>query len=98
MLTRTVDRSREERKETIVSACDLFGVSRQVYYRSKESVKRGQAIARQVVDMVQEVRYEMPRLGTRKLYYLLKPRLKEISIGRDRLFSILGRTDEICSL
>jgi len=67
----------------------LFGVSRQVYYRSKESVKRGQAIARQVVYMVQEVRYEMPRLGTRKLYYLLKPRLKEISIGRDRLFSIL---------
>ena len=31
----------------------------------------------------------MPRLGTRKLYYLLKDRLKEISVGRDRLFSIL---------
>jgi len=89
MLTRTVDFSRQEGKETIVSACDLFGVSRQVYYRSIQSVKRKQTTAMQVVAMVQEIRREMPRLGTRKLYYLLRDRLNEIGIGRDRLFSIL---------
>ncbi|MBL7969999.1 MAG: IS3 family transposase [Prolixibacteraceae bacterium] len=89
MLTRTVELSRKEGKETIVSACDMFGVSRQVYYRSKQSVKRRQAIASQVVIMVQQLRREMPRLGTRKLYYLLRDRLGELSIGRDRLFSIL---------
>lgn len=89
MLTRTVDHSRQEGKETIVSACDLFGVSRQVYYRSIQSVKRGQAKALQVVVMVQEIRQEMPRIGTRKLYYLLRERLREIGVGRDQLFSIL---------
>ena len=89
MLTRTVDHSRQEGKETIVSACDLFGVSRQVYYRSIQSVKRGQERAREAVFLVQEVRQQMPRLGTRKLHYLLRNRLTDIGVGRDRLFSIL---------
>ena len=31
----------------------------------------------------------MPRLGTRKLYYLLKDSLKNIKVGRDKLFRIL---------
>jgi putative transposase len=37
------------------------------------------------------IRREMPRLGTRKLYYLLKEnfRKEDISIGRDRLFDLL---------
>jgi transposase InsO family protein len=43
----------------------------------------------QVVGMVHEIRRDMPRLGTRKLYYLLRDRLNEIGVGRDRLFSIL---------
>jgi len=89
MLTRTVALSRQEGKETIVSACDLFGVSRQVYYRSIQSVKRKQSVAMQVVAMVYEIRCEMPRLGTRKLYYLLRDRLNAIGVGRDKLFSIL---------
>lgn len=31
----------------------------------------------------------MPRLGTRKLYYLLRPKLECLKIGRDKLFEIL---------
>lgn len=31
----------------------------------------------------------MPRIGTRKLYFMLKPELKKHNIGRDRLFDIL---------
>ena len=40
-----------------------------------------------------EIRREMPRLGTRKLYYLLKERFKNqgIKIGRDALFDYLKR-------
>ena len=45
--------------------------------------------ASQVVTMVHQLRRQMPRLGTRKLYYLLQDRLREIGIGRDRLYSIL---------
>ncbi len=32
---------------------------------------------------------DMPRLGTRKLYHLLKSELKELGVGRDKLFDIL---------
>jgi transposase InsO family protein len=31
----------------------------------------------------------MPRIGTRKLYYLLEDQLKDLNIGRDKLFRIL---------
>ncbi len=89
MLTRTIDCYREKTKETLVSACGLFGVNRQVYYRRKKGSERKQKIADMVVQMVMEVRQQMPRLGTRKLYYLLEAQLNNIGIGRDKLFAIL---------
>jgi transposase InsO family protein len=89
MLTRTIDFYREEKEETIVSACELFGVSRQVYYRSKYSLSRRQAMAAKVVELVLSVRQQMPRIGTRKLYYLLQDQLSDIGVGRDNLFAIL---------
>jgi putative transposase len=41
--------------------------------------------------MVQDIRREMPRLGTRKLYYLLKSKFNDsgIKIGRDAFFDYL---------
>jgi transposase InsO family protein len=39
--------------------------------------------------MVSEVRLQMPRIGTRKLYYLLQSSLQKLGVGRDRLFRIL---------
>ena len=46
---------------------------------------------KQIIDMVQQYRRVMPRLGTLKLYYLLKPRFDQLGIkcGRDKLFGIL---------
>lgn len=38
---------------------------------------------------MQSIRIEMPRIGTRKLYYLLSPQLTELKVGRDKLFKIL---------
>ena len=90
MLTRTIDHFRKERKETVVSACKLFGASRQVYYRDNRSRLKKQEIAKEVVDMVLDIRKQMPRLGTRKLYYLLKDRLREQKVGRDKLFAIMA--------
>ncbi len=89
MLTRTVDYYRKEKEETIVSACELFGVNRQVYYRSRRSIARGQITAAEVVDLVIGVRQQMPRLGTRKLYHILKQPMRELGVGRDKLFAIL---------
>jgi putative transposase len=41
--------------------------------------------------MVMRIRSRMPRLGTRKLYFLLKEELadRHIKIGRDVLFNFL---------
>lgn len=39
--------------------------------------------------MVRDIRMRMPSIGTRKLYHLLEPELKELYIGRDKLFHIL---------
>ena len=89
MLTRTIDYYREETKETLVSACRLFGVNRQVYYRRKKSERKRQSTTEQVLQLVMEVRRNMPRIGTRKLYYLLEEPLRGLGVGRDKLFSIL---------
>ena len=64
-------------------------MSRQVYYRSRKARLYKQNIAQQVVDLVREKRIRMPRLGTRKLYFLLEDQLKELKVGRDKLFRIL---------
>ena len=39
--------------------------------------------------MVQNIRNLMPKLGTRKLYHILKDELSILKVGRDKLFRIL---------
>lgn len=67
----------------------MFGVNRQVYYRKIKAKAKRQSIAGQVIKMVQPIRARMPRIGTRKLYYILQQPLEELNVGRDKLFSIL---------
>lgn len=72
-------------------ACKLLGISRQaVYQREKRRKKRTLELA-PVKDLVMELRRFMPRLGGRKLYFLLKPRFEKrgIKLGRDRFFDYL---------
>lgn len=70
-------------------ACYLFGIDRQVYYRKIKRKISKQGKATQVVSMVVEIRKSMPRLGARKLYYLLSDKLILMKIGRDKFFDIL---------
>lgn len=67
----------------------MVGIDRQLYYRSvkRESSKR--KIATQVVELVKAVRLRMPRLGSRKLYEKLYTELRQLHVGRDRLFAIM---------
>ena len=46
-------------------------------------------IALQVIDLVNGIRKKMPKLGTKKLYHKLKKALKDLGVGRDKLFDIL---------
>ena len=48
-----------------------------------------QTIASEVVSMIMAIRQSMPRIGTRKLYYLLLDKLQHLKIGRDKFFDIL---------
>ena len=76
-------------QESISSTCELLGISRQVYYRAIASKAKGQTVAKQVIGLVRSVRIEQPRIGTRKLYHILKIPLQNLGVGRDRLFAIL---------
>lgn len=39
--------------------------------------------------MVRDIRIELPRIGSRKLYHMLHQSMKEKKVGRDKLFDIL---------
>lgn len=67
----------------------MFGIDRQVYYRKKYQKKSNALKVETVIKMVTEIRNRMPRIGTRKLYYMLENELQDLNIGRDKLFSIL---------
>ncbi len=69
----------------------MFGLSRQSYYKNKTSRIKRNADLTIVRDMVMRIRCKMPRIGTRKLYYLIKDELNvlHIKIGRDVLFNFL---------
>jgi len=72
-----------------MGTCRLFGIERQVYYRAIKSEKDRRETSTQVVKMIQKVRIRLPECGTRKLYSILYSELKELKVGRDRLFSII---------
>jgi len=77
---------------SLSKACQLLGISRQaVYQRERRQVQRAAELT-PVVNMVAELRRYLPRLGTRKLYYLIKPKLvaQGIKLGRDGLFAYLS--------
>lgn len=68
----------------------MLGANRQVYYRSKNAKLHKQSIAQKAIAMVREIRMIMPRLGGKKLYFLLKDQLFPLKVGRDKLFRILS--------
>jgi putative transposase len=72
--------------------CRLFGKTRHAYYdalwRKENSLVKEDVILQEVIN----IRKDLPALGTRKLHYVLQPRLAshKISIGRDYLFDLLA--------
>lgn len=69
----------------------LFGLSRQAYYKHKKARIERRSHLIKVREAVTRIRCVMPRLGTRKLYYMIKEELESlnIKIGRDVLFDFL---------
>ncbi len=71
--------------------CNLFGKTRQSYYDKTWHCEERLEAEFLVIEMVKEIRREMPKIGANKLHHMLEStfRSQEIKVGRDRLFSIL---------
>jgi len=72
--------------------CGLFGKTRQGWYKQRSHVENKVLKEAVVVELVKEQRADMPKVGCRKLHYLLSPILAEhsLSLGRDGLFDIVA--------
>jgi transposase InsO family protein len=66
-------------------------MSRQAYYKEQKVREQTLVHTEHITEAVREIRREMPRIGTRKIKYILED--NDIQIGRDRLFSILKEQD-----
>ena len=80
-------------KVSLSGLCDLAGYSRQAYYQECRARQKRSVDEDAIVSLVNALRKLHRRMGTRKLLFLLEPTLKEfgVSIGRDRLFTVLRR-------
>jgi transposase InsO family protein len=72
---------------SVEQLCIWFDYSRQGYYRHRQLSERRKQEETFVLEMVRQIRYQQPRIGVRKLHYILKE--MGIQVGRDRLFGIL---------
>jgi putative transposase len=72
--------------------CRLFGKSRQAFYELQDSKNDRHLEEILILKLVSEIRAEMPRIGTKKIHFLLAEKLVEhqIKIGRDRLYTLMG--------
>jgi transposase InsO family protein len=82
---------RASTSQSLTWLCSLFDRNRQSYYEQGYRAAQAHQQSQEVEAMVVKKRQQMPRLGTRKLYYRLKADLeeKQLKIGRDRLFAML---------
>jgi transposase InsO family protein len=67
--------------------CRLFGYTRQAFYQQRVRNVHQSIKEEIILEKVKDKRIDMPRIGGRKLLYLLKK--DGLNIGRDRLFDIL---------
>jgi putative transposase len=76
---------------TVSAVCRRIGITRQNYYARHQARQRQQVDAGLVVALVLAERQLQPRLGTRKLHFMLQPKLVAagVGLGRDRFLAVL---------
>ena len=76
---------------SVKTLCSLFGKTRHAHYDYLWRLEHNILLQDVVLREVHQIRTDLPKLGTRKLHFMLKePLLKHgISIGRDYLFDLL---------
>ncbi len=68
-------------------------MSRQNYYKQRRYRRKREVDEELILSLVRCERAVQPRLGTRKLLHVLRGEMQSVgvSVGRDRLFTILGK-------
>lgn len=76
---------------SIGGLCRKLGMSRQNYYRERRDRQRREADSGLIEQLVCGERALQPRLGGRKLFHILGPKLADagVTVGRDRFFEVL---------
>ncbi len=79
-------------KINITKLCERTGMKRQNFYKGHKKRQIGKINSDLIVELVKAERALQPRLGGKKLYVMLKDRLKEngIKTGRDRFLKVLA--------
>ena len=74
--------------------CDYFQINRSGYYKQLKSVEQSVMEESIIIDLVLEQRHQMPRIGGKKLHFMLKEDLQVVGkIGRDKFCNILRKHD-----
>ena len=76
----------------IGNLCELFGYTKQAYYQNISRKCIAEAKDDITLQLVLEIRKDMPKLGTRKIHYILRDKY-DVDIGRDHLFDIMRDND-----
>jgi len=71
--------------------CETFGKSRQAWYKQQKKQDKEEYYADLIEEEVLRIRKYLPRMGGRKLYYMMRSFLKKNKIkkGRDNFFKVL---------
>jgi len=77
----------------VTRLCELAKMTPQNYYARRTAWSRQAVDLALVLELVRAERALQPRLGVRKLHYLIAPELKAagVKLGRDRFFAELGK-------
>jgi putative transposase len=80
-----------EGKVGVAAICRRLGMSRQNYYAGRRRRARRTVDGDLVAELVRQERKVLPRLGGRKLYWMLQGAMEEagVQMGRDRMFEEL---------
>lgn len=78
-------------KLSVGRLCKLFGKSRQAYYKREDFIEEQYQLHAIILELVLQIRRELPGIGTKKLYWCLREPFKThgIKFGRDKLHSLL---------
>jgi transposase InsO family protein len=70
---------------SLKALCQVYGYSRQAYYKRQAAKERRQHNESDLLNQVHKIRADQPKVGGRKLYKALQPQ----HYGRDRFFEFL---------